>query len=194
MQLPALFHGRYRDVKPRIKRVLKRFARGEDWIALVEERGFLDLASTPGHIVGNGPNSMIGRQEHFQMWFLWALARTTWLHERRELLDRMFRESLDRPWTVLGLVMYHNHAWLHESRQRPFLAAVAPHWDDFAAIGPRYTWGSPTGDELWNIPTSVGYALANQDIPLDVVRAPLVPGAFAALLSEHGIKPRPPAG
>ena len=85
LQLPSIMYGRYRDVRPRLMRIARRMCRGEEWIPLVEERGFLDVASRPGYIVGGGPSSLLGAEEHFQLWLLWMLARDSGARERRDV-------------------------------------------------------------------------------------------------------------
>jgi len=184
--LPALIHGRYRDVKPRLRKIVKRMLRGDDWIAAVEEHGMLDVATTPGLIVLRGPSPDLGSDEHFQMWLLWAMVRDRDMTGMEGILENIFTESLTRPWTVLGLVMPANTFWLDEPRHHRFLRAVCPHWETFCSVGKRYTWGW-VGDELWNCNHTVRYVMANQKLPLDIVDAPPQPGALAAFLRSHGI-------
>ena len=190
MQLPCIFHGRYREVKPRLMRVARRAARGEDWVALVERDGFIDVADTSGFIVGDGPSSLLGSTEHFQMWFLWAqmiLIRPTASPEVREAF---FQESLAHDWSVLGLMMPHNHYWVRqEEHHAPFLRAVSRYWLEFGALGKRYSTGSTLPNELWGIPSNVTKVFARRGLPLEFLQAPCAPGAFARLLDEYGIAP-----
>jgi hypothetical protein len=78
MELPALFYGLYRDVKPRTTRIIKRIPKGADWMALVEAEGFLDVAKTPGMILLDGPSPLVGGQPHFQAWLLWDQMFDKW--------------------------------------------------------------------------------------------------------------------
>ena len=108
-----------------------------------------------------------------------------------ENTQRIFTESLTRPWSLLGLMMPGCQLWLwNKERHRPFLAAVAPYWDDFSAVGARYTAGGPIPKTLWNMPSGVLYAMGNQHIPTDLVRSPLAPGMLVQLLRKHGIDAR----
>lgn len=190
LQLPRLLYGRYRDVRPRLMRIVKHMVKGNDWLSMVESDGFLDVASTSGSIVGDGPSSLLGRDEHFQMWFLWEQAWRKADGDGAENTSKIFADSLTRPWSLLGLMMPGCQLWLwNKERHRPFLAAVAPHWDDFSAVGARYTTGSRNPNPLWRMPSGVPYAMGNQDIPTDLLRSPLEPGTLARYLSEYGIEP-----
>lgn len=66
--LPKLMYGRYRDVRPRLMRIVKHMVKDADWLSMVEQDGFLDVLSSPGLIVGDGPSSMLGGDEHFHWW------------------------------------------------------------------------------------------------------------------------------
>jgi len=191
--LPALIHGRYRDVKPRLRPIVKRMIRGDDdWIAAVEEHGMLDVDSTPGLIADTGPVHL--RDEHFQMWLLWDLVRKRDVRGTEGVAEKLFTESLTRPWTLLGLVMSQNDFWLwHEMRHHRFLRAVCPHWETFCTVGKRYI-GLRVGDDLWNCNTTVHCVMADQKLPLDILCKPPQPGALAAFLRSHGIDVDEPPG
>lgn len=187
LELPKIMYGRYRDVRPRLMRIARRMRRGEEWIPLVEEHGFLDVASTPGYIVDNGPSSLLGAKEHFQLWLLWMLAREGGMRDIRDIADDIFRQSLTRPWALLGLVMSYNHLWLYEDyRHHPFLRAVVPVWDDFIAVGPRYS-GGLSGEELWKGANTVVYVLANQGIEAARLHGRMTASDIAGFMRELGI-------
>jgi hypothetical protein len=190
MQLPRIFYGRFREVKPRLMRVAKRAARGEDWVALVEHDGFIEVADTDGFIVGDGPSSLLGGEAHFQMWFLWDRVWQVEPKPSAEIKEAFFRESLAHSWSVLGLMMCANDFWfIREEHQAPFLRAVSPYWLDFGALGKRYTAGSRMTDELWDTVTIVTKVFARSGLPLEFLQAPCAPGAFERLLDEYGIAP-----
>ena len=188
MQIPRIFHGRYRDVRPRLMRVLRTVARGGDWVGQVTGDGFLDARASPGLIVGDGPSSLLGRDVHFQMWWLWT---ESWLVEPYipdDVLERFFQQSLAHPWAVLGLTRSRNSMWFErEDRHVPLLRAVAPWWETFAALGPRYSNGSRQGLALWQVPNTVVFVCARRGMPIDVLRAPPEPGGFARMLEAHGV-------
>jgi hypothetical protein len=190
MQLPRIFYGRFREVKPRLMRVAKRAARGEDWVGLVEHDGFIEVADTEGFIVGDGPSSLLGGGEHFQMWFLWDRLWQVEPKPSAEIKEAFFQESLAHSWSVLGLMMRVNHFWfIREEHHAPFLRAVSRYWLDFGAVGPRYSNGNNQGMTLWDVVTMVKHLFANHGLPLEFLQAPCAPGAFARLLDEHGIAP-----
>jgi hypothetical protein len=190
MQLPRIFYGRFREVKPRLMRVAKRAARGEDWVALVEHDGFIEVADTDGFIVGDGPSSLLGGEAHFQMWFLWERMVLVKPAASPEVREAFFQESLAHSWSVLGMTMRRNDFWVTpEPHQAPFLRAVSRHWLDFGAVGPRYSNGSRQGVTLWEVSTMVRLLFARRGLPLEFLQAPCAPGAFARLLDEYGIAP-----
>lgn len=185
MKLPALFYGLYREVKRRTSKIVTQIRRDKDWIALVEAEGFLDIESTPGLIVMHGPSPLLSGQSHFQMWLPWSQLRAKVEDAKSPLLQRVFDESLTRPWTVLGLVARGNHSWfIQRERLRPFLQTVRQYWDTYAELGPRYTNGSDMGDELWSIPNNVTHALAKLGISNEVLNKPLPPGGLGELIDE----------
>ena len=188
--LPKLMYGRYRDVRPRLMRISQRMRKGQDWLPLVEQDGFLDVADTPGLIVGDGPSTLLGADEHFQMWLLWTLARKGGMRDIRDIEESIFQQSLSTPWTVLGLVMSRNDGWFwNHSHHHRFLEAVCPHWDEFAAIGPRYTLGRQPGKNLWETHNTVLFVLGNQGIPLDQLRGQITSRELAGFMQDLGIAP-----
>ncbi|WP_428263403.1 hypothetical protein [Haliangium sp.] len=186
MKLPALFHGLYRDVKRRTAKIVTRIRKGDDWIALVEAEGLLDVDTTPGLVVMKGPSSLLGGKPHFQAWLLWLQFRAKALDEdRQDLIEAVFQQSLTRPWSTLGLVSYQNHPWFYaKHRYRPFLRAVREYWHIYAAVGARYSYGVPEPVDLWTLNNSIHYVLANLGIPGDDLRAPLPPGGLAELIDR----------
>ena len=171
LQLPRIMYGRYRDVRPRLAKIARRMRKGEAWMPLVEEQGFLDVATTPGYLVGDGPSPLLGAEQHFQVWLLWMLARKGGMREIRDTEEQIFQTSLTRPWSVLGLVLPGSDAWLREqSRRLPFLQAVCPHWDDFIAVGTRYTQGSQNIKALSDMHSTVRYSLGHQGYTYEQVR------------------------
>ena len=191
MQLPTLFYGRYRDVKRDVDHIIRRIVRGDDWIAAVEKEGFVDVEATPGLIVFRGPSAILGSEPHFQIWLLWSRMLDRQKNVRSEFIQRMFEQSLTRPWATLGLVASGNDFWLvPRERFRPFLQAIREYWDAYAAVGARYTDGVDWGEELWKLPNTVGYVLANLRIPDEVLDAPLPPGGITDLIDQtEGVEP-----
>jgi hypothetical protein len=186
MELPALFYGLYRDVKPRTTRIINQIRKGADWMALVEAGGFLDVAKTPGMILLEGPSPLVGGQPHFQAWLLWSQMLDRWDKWGREIDEAIFQKSLTRPWSALGLVGGNSNVfWFSpKHRYRPFLRAVRQYWDLWDSVGARYSAGMQTPERLWSLPTNIKYVLVNLGIPADVVRAPLPPGGLIELIDR----------
>jgi hypothetical protein len=191
MKLPAHFYGLYQEVKRRNAKIITQLCKGADWMALVEAEGFLDVETTPGFVVVDGPSQLTGGQPHFQVWPLWyQIHRETFRFEgkprvSKELAEEVFERSLTRPWSTLGLVSYRGVDWLYEKhRYRPFLRAVRQYWSLFDSIGERYSGGLQRGTRLWSAGNSVTYVLANLGIPTEVLRSPLPPGGLDELLDR----------
>ena len=183
MKLPKLFYGLYRDVKKRTSKMVTQIRRGNNWLALIEAEGFLDTETTPGLVVMEGPSSMLGGEPHFQAWLMWwQLLEKESMHS--DLCERVFWQSLTRPWSTLGLVGLPNHCWFYARRRfRPFLAAVCEYWELFDAVGQRYTTGSRAPKELWKTPNSIHYVLANLGLDVDEVMN-LPPGGVDELITR----------
>jgi hypothetical protein len=185
MELPALFYGLYRDVKPRTTRIINRIRKGADWMALVEAGGFLDVATTPGMILLDGPSPLVGGQAHFQAWLLWSQMLDKWNEWGEEVDEAIFQKSLTRPWSALGLVGNQNSPWfIPKHRYRPFLRTVRQYWDLWDSVGARYSAGLPTPERLWALPNTIKYVLANLGIPGDELDPPLPPGGLAELIDR----------
>lgn len=191
MKLPAHFYGLYREVKRRNAKIITQLCRGADWMELVEAGGFLDVETTPGFVMVDGPSPLTGGQPHFQIWPLWyeiyGLTASFKGKPRvsKELAQEVFERSLTRPWSTLGLVCYRGLHWLSEKhRYRPFLDAVRHYWELFDSIGPRYSGGLQQGSTLWLAGNSIKYVLANLGMPTDVLRSPLPPGGLFELLDR----------
>ena len=191
MQLPTLFYGRYRDVKRDIDHVVRRLARGDDWIDLVEQEGFVDVETSPGYILVAGPSAIFGSESHFQAWLLWSRVRDTARSIHSDLVQQVFEQSLTRSWATLGLVARGNTFWLYpHERFRPFLQAVREYWAEYSAVGARYTDGVDWGEELCNLPNSVGYVLANLRVARADYDALLPQGRIAELIDQtEGVEP-----
>jgi hypothetical protein len=185
MELPALFYGLYRDVKPRTTRIINRIRKGADWMALVEAGGFLDVAKTPGMILLDGPSPNRGGEQHFQAWLLWSQMWQTLDEWGKGIGEALFQTSLTRPWSTLGLLGRNDTIWfLRKHRYRPFLRAVRQYWDLWDSVGARYSSGLQTPEPLWAIPNNIHYVLANLGIPSDQLDPPLPPGGLIELIDR----------
>ena len=195
MKLPALFYGLYRDVKPRTSRIVTQIRKGADWMALVEAEGFLDVATTPGFILLEGPSPNRGAEPHFQQWLLWTQysdkRASEWVigredvHEYDDEEETIFQQSLTKPWSTLGLVAGGNKNWLFpEHRYRPFLRAVRQYWDLFDSVGARYSNGLQTPEPLWGWMSSIKYVLANLGMSNEEMDPPWPAGGLPELIDR----------
>ena len=148
-------------------------------------RGMLDTESTPGKIVVDGPCPLPADAPSFQAWLLWAQLEAREKGVSGELAQRVFEQSLTRPWATLGLVATGNYFWFIErKRLRPFLRVIRQYWNLFAAVGPRYTGGTTMTFELWSMPNNVKHVLANLGIPKEILLQPLPPGGINELIDH----------
>jgi hypothetical protein len=191
LKLPAHFYGPYQEVKRRNAKIITQLCKGADWMALIEAGGFLDVATTPGFVMVDGPSPLTGGQPHFQIWPLWyqihgeTVSFSGKPRVSKELADEVFERSLTRPWSTLGLVSYRGQHWLRDKhRYQPFLHAVRQYWELFDSIDVRYSGGLQRGTTLWFAGNSVTYVLANLGIPTDVLRAPLPPGGIEEFIDR----------
>jgi hypothetical protein len=191
MKLPAHFYGLYQEVKRRNAKIITQLCKGADWMALIEAGGFLEVETTPGYVVVDGPSPLTGGQPHFQIWPLWfQIWEKTISFEgkprvSKELAEEVFERSLTRPWSTLGLVAYRGQQWLRDKhRYRPFLDAVRQYWSLFDSIGARYSDGLQRGYTLWFAGNSIKYVLANLGVPTEVLRSPLPAGGLEELIDR----------
>jgi hypothetical protein len=191
MKLPAHFYGLYQEVKRRNAKIITQLCKGADWMELIEAGGFLDVETTPGFVVMDGPSPLLSGEPHFQMWHLWYE-----LHGQRvnlkgkprvskELAEEVFERSLTRSWSTLGLVAYRGQHWLRDKeRYRSFLDAVRQNWEMFDSIGARYSDGSRQGFRLWSLPNAIKYVLANLGMSNEEMDPPWPPGGLLTILDR----------
>ena len=185
MQLPSLFYGVHHQVGREALRIIRHCRSGKDWIACVEEAGFLDTDTTPGLIVLDGPDRKLGSEPHFHIWLLWCRLRNREKRPSSKVLEAVFEQSLTRAWATLGLVAYRNFSWLHpRERFRPFLRAVREYWELYTSVGARYSDGVITDVDIGSLLTSVQYALASLGIPRDALHLPLSLEGLRALIDR----------
>lgn len=190
MRIPALQYGEVTDVKKRMRPIVKRLLRGEDLVAVMTEGGLIDVAQHPGYLVMAG--KVLDGAPHFHCMQPWTpLWQALLEHDDDDLNESLFATALRAPWGVLGLLPYENHPWLiPESRLEPFVEAVLGFWPELESIGARY-YEALAGKPLWEVSSTLHYALANLGVPLDRLRAPLPPSGPRGLLKLVGAKRSP---
>ncbi|WP_218082115.1 hypothetical protein [Anthocerotibacter panamensis] len=186
MQIPTCFYGRYSEVKSRCKKAVMALKRGKTWEEAVGTSDVLDTVSTPGFLVLDNPGSGLGSELNFHIYPLLPLIRSAIVGERLspEIEDKVFSDSLQTAWGILGLISRTNTRWVTPpERYQPFLQAALRFWDELYLEGKRYTTGSNSGKDLWATPNNLHYVLANMDMPEELLDIPLPMGGIETLLS-----------
>jgi hypothetical protein len=151
---------------------------------------FLDVATTPGLLVLQGPSPLVAKEPAFQLFFPHQLMGDAMLEGVLDVatVRAAFDESLTSAWGVLGLLCPHNLSWLtRDDNLRRTLGAVITFWPDLDAVGARYTTGLPGGYSLWDAWGNLPFLLARSGVPEDVIRGPLGPGGVPALLHAAAV-------
>lgn len=185
MQIPSMLCGSSRPVAAACRKQITRFLRGAPWIDAGLE--YVAAQDAPGLIMLNGPAPLLGGEHNVHAYSpFWELGKL--IDHDRVTLDavaRAFEEALEQPWSILGLLSQTNYRWFDDpGRAEAFLAAMAHHWHELDALGPRYTMGSRNGLRLWEVPVLLHYVLAKRGIPLAVLNQPLPGNDLAALVAS----------
>ena len=188
MLLPRLIYGTWREVKPRIGRVITRLKRGASWPEAVQADDLVDTATSPGLVAIDGPGVYGGPHFHCfgPMRLLWDAIRHHRLPEA--LQEVLFVASLETAWGVAGLLGNNDTCWVVPVERRlPLVRAAIRSWDVLDTVGPRYSLGSNHGKRLWPLPNNIHYALAHLGVPHEELGRPLPPGGLAELAARHGL-------
>jgi hypothetical protein len=185
MRLPSVLYGPYREIKPRIRKVVTRLKRGANWDDALGAADTLDTATTPGLLVLNGPSPLLGGTSHFQCYLPLLVVQEVVSQNQLSgaLEEPIFQACLQTPWGTLGLFAPANLMWVYPpKRYRPLLQAALRFWDTLDAEDERYTVGSNDGQRLWSIASNLKYVLANVGIPKSTLNSPLPPEGVADLI------------
>jgi hypothetical protein len=185
MKLPRSLCGTAKDVASSWRKHVTRFLRGAPWISGDEE--LIEASEAPGLIVLNGPAPLLSSGEHVHAYApFWELGRALDAEKLSlEQAEPAFEASLAEPWSLLGLLSQTNYRWLHDpARAERFLAAITARWDALDAVGPRYTMGSLSGQQLWELPHLLKFALAGRGVPQPALLAPLPRGGIRELMGR----------
>ncbi len=184
MLLPAITYGPYKEVRPRMRGIIKELARGASLAEAVKADQMLDTRDLPGYLVLEGPSPLIGGSPHFQCYLPLRYVYEAILERKlpRELTERVFQECLATDWGTLLFLCYENGLWMNTPGQyRMLVEAAVRSWNLFEAEGARYTNGLDEGKSLWDSNTCVHMALARLGIPNDRLNEPLPAGGLAEL-------------
>lgn len=185
MKVPAALFGLNKEVRPRVRRMVIALKNGVAWEEVVAAQDMLDTDTHEGLLVLDGPSSLTNYAPHFHFYFLPSLAEDARYAGRisEEIEAQIFEGFLSSPWALLGLFGRNNSLWLHPpERRRPFLRAALAFWDELYEQGERYTSGSTTPEDLWSLPSSLHYALANLGVPTETLKSPLPPGGLRLIV------------
>ncbi len=111
MLLPAVQYGDWKDVRPRLKAIVRRIKHGADLVEVMAEDGMLDTATTDGMLVLGG--AIRSGRMSFHCHEPWKLLEEAITDDEagRALEEQIFRASLTVTWGVLGLMAPPNALW-----------------------------------------------------------------------------------
>ncbi len=163
MQAPTLLHGRYRDVSRAAKRVARRLTRGESLSALVPS--WMDLRGATGLVLLDGPSPLVGGSEHFHAFALTKALVEARLGQDRSGWGRIWTEQcMKEPWSLLGVLAQDGQFVVQDDQRIDLLLRVVDYWDEFVALGDRYSLGLPWGQSLWSAAGGIRAALARMGV------------------------------
>ncbi|MDQ2805547.1 MAG: hypothetical protein M3Z04_01300 [Chloroflexota bacterium] len=190
MLIPQSLYGLQRDVKKTCLRAVTRLRRGAAWGEAIDADELLNTETTPGWLVLGGPNSDMGLERHFHLYYPMDTIRKAFFDNKlpHELEEGIFAAALETPWgtsCLIGQSYGLNTLWVRPPmRFAPFLSAVGRFWEPLNAVGPRYTAGVRDGRDLWAWPTNIKFVLARSGVPIEILNSPLPPGGLDALLDR----------
>ncbi|SHH71301.1 hypothetical protein [Massilia sp. CF038] len=186
MQFPDFEYGIYKDVLAACRKRVTALARGDSWDA-VTAGARIDSADHPGLIVLHGPSPLLGGAPHFHAFALHMAIQDALAKGRltQAVVDAVWAQSLEAPWSLVGLLAQTNLVWAYpEHRRQALLDACLRHWDALVAEGPRYSAGSNVGAPFWSLHSNLKMVLSNLGVATAALNAPLPPGGVPALLAH----------
>jgi len=183
MQIPALLHGSYKEVRSRCQKNVSALAKGASFESAFGSGAMLDTTATAGLLVLDGPSASLSSDAHFQCFLPLRLIYEAIDRGRppQGLAEAVFHASLQTPWSLLGLLAPNNARWLYlEQRLRPTLEAVERFWNELTQCGRRYTNGSASGQELWPAYSNLQHILARLGAPTERLTQPLTRADLSA--------------
>lgn len=186
MLIPAVVSGDYATAAREVRKSVTRFRSGSGWNDALGRSGTLSTKDITGLILLNGPNPLLGKDQHIHAYLpLSQLTRAFASGRiRRTRGEEVFQESLTTAAGILGLLAPANQVWVYApERHELFLNAVRSMWRELAGEGDRYSMGMATGSSLWSLPTNLKFVLARRAIDVPVLNSPLPPGGIDALIT-----------
>ena len=191
MLVPRFVHGLTRDVKKESLRRVRLFQKGAPWAEAMADE-LVDVATLPGLIVLSGPYPNLGFEPHTHIYspFHWAWLTlikqfdSTSAQERAQYwraMSAIFFDAVQSPWGVLGMLDDSTGTWMWlEEHHWPYLRALERHWDEFTAIGDRYSGGGQAPNPLPHVGSAPSYALCALGLSREDLHA-IRPQGFHAL-------------
>ncbi len=186
MHLPSILYGTYATSLREVRKTMTQVRRGVSWNDAMQATGEVDTADHTGLLLLNGPNPLLGGDEHFHLFLpLTEFARRVRSGQiPRERGDEVFAECLLTLDGLLGLLAPANLDWVYpEQRRQLVLNAVIQQWDVLDGVGERYSIGMATGSRLWAIPMNLKFILANMGVDASSLNAPLPQGGLPGLIA-----------
>jgi hypothetical protein len=159
MQAPTPFYGRYRDVSRAAKRIARRLTRGESLSALIPS--WMDLRGATGLVLLDGSSALVGGSEHYHAFALTKALVESRLGQDREAWGRVWTEqSMKEPWSLLGLLGQYGQVVVQDDQRIDLLLRAVDHWDEFVALGDRWSLGLPWTQSFWSAAGGIKGSLA----------------------------------
>lgn len=197
MYVPAIFLGSSKEVRSCCGVLLRQFLKGISWEEIMNSQKLINTQDHSGLLVLHGPDRMIDAYgSNFHCYRLWEQVREYRYRGKItvDMEDEVFNISLQHDWGLLGLLANKNTPWVwypdnlysieewKKKRYLPMLTASLKYWDTLYAEGKRFSNGSATADDLWSLPNSLKYVLANMDVPITLLQSPLPEDGLKAIL------------
>jgi hypothetical protein len=187
MLIPESCYGPYQTVRSRQRRLATTIGRGASLADALNAGNTLDTDTTSGLVLLHGPSPLVGGDAAFQMYLPHFIIRKSLLRDELsdEIADRIFVESLNAAWSVLGLLSKPNLGWL--SRTEDCVRAVAAarsFWTLLDGVGARYSTGLPAGQRLWDVRGNLPRLLVCSGIDPTLMNSPAPPAGFPGLLDQ----------
>ena len=189
MLVPRFVHGLTRDVKKESLRRIRLMKKGARWSEAMADE-LVDVAALPGLVVLSGPYPNVGFEPHTHLYCPFHWAKRALLQQFQsntqednvrywQAIGGIFVDAVQMPWGVLGMLEDRAWAW-PSSHQWPYLRALERHWDDFTAIGDRYSVGGQAPSPLPHVGSAPSYALCALGLSREDLHA-LMPQGFHVL-------------
>ncbi|MEZ4447437.1 MAG: hypothetical protein R3B72_50640 [Polyangiaceae bacterium] len=176
MLLPAILHGPYPKVKKELRARLRELAKGATFSECLRLDDTVDSEASTDLLLLHGPNPLLNTTKAFQLFAPHGIARELVTAKKlsRDHLARAFDDSVASCAGALMLTARDNSIWLvPPDRHRAFLERARQCWKTWDSVGARYSWSSTVGTDLWSVPNTLHYVLANRGVDKAALRTPL---------------------